>query len=293
MMLASRGSHILTPVSGETRPRASFEFPMLGADWSYGEILPGSAGSTPNPYTTVHPNAIAGAPARKAKSAGSRNGCGIGRASVGGSGSEWGAAGRSVHRVMAVSQCDAVGFLDFQARNEAVVNPLTQGCGSGTRRLAPRLQAQAGRFTQLPGYGFTGCNVGCSLHGLLHLREGACGGRNRLTVACACAIDSAPGAGSVQAASRMATGGPAAKGLAAAIDATLVCKRQARGLARRRVLRSIADTQVFPRRPTMEDTTDMAVCQTKDFTILRPMLDSIISIGVSFSGESDNQYSVS
>ena len=57
----------------------------------------------------------------------------------------------------------------------------------------------------------------------------------------------------------------------------LGCRRQARGLADRRVLRSIADTQVSRRRSTMEDTADRAVCQTKDFTILSPLGDSIIA----------------
>ena len=58
----------------------------------------------------------------------------------------------------------------------------------------------------------------------------------------------------------------------------LGCRRQARGLADRSVLRSIADTQVTPRRnSTMQDTSDRAVCQTKDFTILSSSGSSVIA----------------
>ena len=68
-----------------------------------------------------------------------------------------------------------------------------------------------------------------------------------------------------------------------------VCKRQERGLAGRRASRSIRDKQVSRRRSTMDDTSDRAVCQTKDFTILSPLRVSIISIGVSCLREPNNQ----
>ena len=77
----------------------------------------------------------------------------------------------------------ALQYLDFLERNEALANPLIQECGSGTRRLGPQLQAQADRFPEDLVYGYTGCNVGCLGHGLLHLREGWVAGRNCMDVA--------------------------------------------------------------------------------------------------------------
>ena len=59
------------------------------------------------------------------------------------------------------------------------------------------------------------------------------------------------------------------KGLPPQSAQRLGCRRQARRLADRGALRSIADTQVFRRHSITEDTSDRAVCQTKDFTILR------------------------
>ena len=55
-------------------------------------------------------------------------------------------------------------------------------------------------------------------------------------------------------------------------------RHRARRLADLRTPRLIADTQVSPRRSTMEDTAHRAVCQTKDFTILRPLQGSFVSM---------------
>ena len=189
---------------------------MFWVDWSYGEALPGSVGTIPNPYTSVHPNAHGA----RANYIGTRYQHPVRHRSVK-SGSRWRATACSAHREMSVSMATQrrVGFLDFQARNEAVVNRLMQECGSGTQRLGP--QSQAGRFAHLLEYGFTGSNVGCLGHGLLHLREGACSRvGTSLKWQCVSAIDQAPGAGSAQAVSGVVRGGAAAKGLAAAINET-------------------------------------------------------------------------
>jgi len=63
------------------------------------------------------------------------------------------------------------------------------------------------------------------------------------------------------------------------------CRRRARRLADRRALRSIADTQVSRRHSIMEDTSDRAVCQIKDFTILSLLRGSIIAVVISCRGD--------
>ena len=133
-------------------------FPLFCVDWSYGEALPGSVGTIPNPYTSVHPNAHVA----RASYIGTRYQHPVRHRSVK-SGSRWRATACSAHREMSVSTATQrrVEFLELQARNEAVVNRLKQERGSGTQRLGPQLQAQSGRFAQLLGYGFTGWNVGC------------------------------------------------------------------------------------------------------------------------------------
>ena len=86
---------------------------------------------------------------------------------------------------------------------------------------------------------------------------------------CANAMDRAPGAASAQAASGAVRGGAVAKGLPPQSAHRLGCRRQARRLVGRGASHSIADTQVSRRHSIMEDTSHRAVCQTKDFTILR------------------------
>ena len=65
----------------------------------------------------------------------------------------------------------------------------------------------------------------------------------------------------------------------------LGCRRRAHRLADRRALRSIADTQVSPQHSIMEDTSDKAVCQIKDFTILSLLRGSIIAVVISCRGD--------
>ena len=99
------------------------------------------------------------------------------------------------------------------------------------------------------------------------------------------AMDRAYGAGSAQAASVAVFGGVAAKGLPPQSAQRLGCRRQARRLAGRGAVRSIDDTKDFRRHSVMEDTSDRAVCQTKDFTILSPLRGSIIAVVISCRGD--------
>ena len=90
-------------------------------------------------------------------------------------------------------------------------------------------------------------------------------------------MDRGPGAGRARRRQAWYAIGQRQKDLPPQSTQRLGCRRHVRGLADRRVLRSIADTQVSRRRSTMEDTADRAVCQTKDFTILSPLGGSFIA----------------
>ena len=191
---------------------------MFCVGWSYGSALPRPAGADPNPYTTVHPQRARARSKRRACARHpemARMRCEI-RFPMAGSG-VLGAQGDGGIQ----GDAAALEFLDFLEGNEALVNPLIQECGSGTKRLWS--------VTPGPGGPLRG-GFGIRLHGLQRRLFGSWvvtsprGAGSRPGIAwmwqCANAMDRAPGAGSAQAASGVVRGGAAAKGLAAAIGAT-------------------------------------------------------------------------
>ena len=254
---------------------------MFRAGSSYCEALPRLAGSLPNPYTAVHPNARVRE--RQAETARHRSG---------GSGSRWRAAACPARRVMsapgAMPRPSGSLVLRQGMRLPAIASFWSADLEDSVSRCTSRRAASRRIWETGSRAGTWAVRVmGC------HLREGRAAGQEL------------PGRGSVPAPWTVCPAritprrrqvryavGQRHQGLppqSAQSTQRLACRRQAGRLADRRASRSIADTQVSPRCSIREDTSDSTVCQGKDFTILSSLQGSVISMGVSCLCENADQ----